>query len=87
LRNIFDNICSQNRETHALMTAINDDRKMLGLLLRELIKVEAPGTAVQAFGVGTAIWAYLASRQRWPNSMVSIRRLCTSTKADHRDHG
>lgn len=28
--------------THALMTAINEDRRLLGLFLRELVKVKAP---------------------------------------------
>ena len=43
LRNIFDQYSQpENRVTHALMTAINEDRKLLGLFLRELIKVKAP---------------------------------------------
>jgi hypothetical protein len=43
LRNIFDQYSQpENRVTHALMTAINEDRKLLGLFLRELVKVKAP---------------------------------------------
>ena len=43
MRNIFDQyLHPENRVTHALMTAINEDRKLLGLFLRELIKVKAP---------------------------------------------
>ena len=44
LRNIFDQYSQpENRITHALMTAINEDRNLLGLFLRELVKVRAPG--------------------------------------------
>jgi hypothetical protein len=43
LRNIFDQYSQpENRVTHALMTAINEDRKLLELFLRELVKVKAP---------------------------------------------
>jgi hypothetical protein len=43
LRNIFDQYSQpENRVTHALMTAINEDRKLLGLFLRDLVKVKAP---------------------------------------------
>jgi hypothetical protein len=43
LRNIFDQYLQpENRVTHALMTAINEDRNLLGLFLRELIKAKAP---------------------------------------------
>ena len=43
LRNIFDQYSQpENRVTHALMTAINEDRNLLGLFLRELVKVKAP---------------------------------------------
>jgi hypothetical protein len=43
LRNIFDQYSQpENRITHALMTAINEDRKLLGLFLHELVKVKAP---------------------------------------------
>jgi hypothetical protein len=44
LRNIFDQYSQpENRVTHSLMTAINEDRKLLGLFLHELVKVNAPG--------------------------------------------
>jgi hypothetical protein len=43
LRNIFDQYSQpENRITHALMTAINEDRELLGLFLHELIKVKPP---------------------------------------------
>jgi hypothetical protein len=43
LRNIFDQYSQpENRVTHAFMTAINEDRKLLGLFLREVVKVKAP---------------------------------------------
>jgi hypothetical protein len=43
LRNIFDQYLQpENRVTHALITAINEDRKLLGLFLRELVRVKAP---------------------------------------------
>jgi hypothetical protein len=32
----------ENRVTHAFMTAINEDRHLLGLFLRELVKVKPP---------------------------------------------
>ena len=44
MRNIFDQYSQpENRITHALMTALNEDRNLLGLFLRELVKVKAPG--------------------------------------------
>jgi hypothetical protein len=43
LRNIFDQYSQpENRVTHALMTALNEDRKLLGQFLREIVKVKAP---------------------------------------------
>jgi hypothetical protein len=43
LRNIFDQyVQSENRVTHALMTALQEDRKLLGLFLRELVGVKPP---------------------------------------------
>jgi hypothetical protein len=43
LRNIFDQYSQpENRVTHALMTALDQDRKLLGLFLRELVSVKAP---------------------------------------------
>jgi hypothetical protein len=43
LRNIFDQYSQpENRVTHAFITAINEDRKLLGFLFRELVKVKAP---------------------------------------------
>jgi hypothetical protein len=43
LRSIFDQYSQpENRVTHALMTALNEDRELLGLFLRELVKVKAP---------------------------------------------
>jgi hypothetical protein len=43
LRNIFDQYSQpENRVTHALMTALNEDRKLLGLFLRDLVKVKPP---------------------------------------------
>src|ERR1700682_3739058 len=43
LRNIFDQYSQpENRVTHALMTAIDEDRTLLGLFLRELVKVKSP---------------------------------------------
>jgi hypothetical protein len=43
LRSIFDQYSQpENRVTHALMTALNEDRNLLGLFLRELVKVKAP---------------------------------------------
>jgi hypothetical protein len=43
LRNIFDQYSQpENRITHALMTALQEDRKLLGLFLRELIGVKPP---------------------------------------------
>jgi hypothetical protein len=43
LRNIFDQYSQpENRVTHALMTAIDEDRVLLGHFLRELVKVKPP---------------------------------------------
>jgi hypothetical protein len=43
LRNIFDQYSQpENRVTHALMTALQEDRKLLGLFLRELVNVKPP---------------------------------------------
>jgi hypothetical protein len=43
LRNIFDQYEQwENRVTHALMTALQEDRKLLGLFLRELVGVKPP---------------------------------------------
>jgi hypothetical protein len=43
LRNIFEQ-CSQpeNRVTHALLSALNEDRRLLGFFLRELVKAKPP---------------------------------------------
>jgi hypothetical protein len=43
LRNIFDQYSQpENRVTHALMTAIDEDRTLLRAFLRELVKVKSP---------------------------------------------
>src|ERR1700739_3459450 len=43
MRNIFDQYFQpENRVTHALMTALNEDRKLLASCLHELIKVKPP---------------------------------------------
>jgi hypothetical protein len=43
MRNIFDQYFQpENRVTHALMTALNEDRKLLASFLRELVKVKPP---------------------------------------------
>jgi hypothetical protein len=43
LRNIFDQYSQpENRVTHALMTALEEDRKLLGLFLRELVGAKLP---------------------------------------------
>jgi hypothetical protein len=43
MRNIFDQDAQpENRVTHALMTALDVDRALLGLFLRQLVKVSAP---------------------------------------------
>ena len=43
VRNIFDQYSQpENRVTHALMTALSEDRKLLGLFLHELVRVRAP---------------------------------------------
>jgi hypothetical protein len=43
LRNIFDQYWQpENRITHALMTAIDEDRALLRQFLRELVKVKPP---------------------------------------------
>ena len=42
MRNIFDQYAQpENRVTHALMTALDEDRVLLGLFLHELVKVKA----------------------------------------------
>jgi hypothetical protein len=42
MRNIFDQYAQpENRVTHALMTALDEDRTLLGLFLRELVKVKS----------------------------------------------
>jgi hypothetical protein len=48
LRNIFDQYLQpENRVTHALLTALNEDRKLLDLFLRELVKVKPPAAAAK----------------------------------------
>lgn len=43
MRNVFDQYMQpENRVTHAFMTALNEDRRLLGLFLRELVKVKSP---------------------------------------------
>ena len=43
MRNIFDQyVQPENRVTHAFVTALNQDRRLLGLFLRELVNVKAP---------------------------------------------
>jgi hypothetical protein len=43
LRNIFDQYSQpENRVTHAFMTAIDEDRSLLSLFLRELVRVKPP---------------------------------------------
>ena len=43
MRNIFDQYAQpENRVTHALMTALDEDRGLLGLFSRELVRVKAP---------------------------------------------
>ena len=43
MRNVFDQYSQpENRVTHALMIALNEDRKLLSHFLRELLKVKAP---------------------------------------------
>ena len=43
MRNIFDQYSQpENRVTHALMTALDEDRSLLGLFLNELVKVKPP---------------------------------------------
>jgi hypothetical protein len=43
MRNIFDQYTqSENRVTHAFMTAINEDRKLLMQFLKDLVKVKPP---------------------------------------------
>jgi hypothetical protein len=43
MRNIFDQYSQpENRVTHALMTALNEDRTLLGQFLRELVKEKVP---------------------------------------------
>ncbi len=46
MRNIFDQYTQpENRVTHALMTALDEDRVLLGHFLRELVKVKVPTSA------------------------------------------
>jgi hypothetical protein len=50
LRNLFDQYFQpENRVTHALLTALNEDRKLLQLFLRELVRVKPPVAATQLF--------------------------------------
>src|SRR6187401_1697200 len=43
MRNIFDQYSSaENRVTHALMTALHEDRKLLGSFLRQVVGVAPP---------------------------------------------
>ena len=43
MRNIFDQYAQpENLVTHALMTALDEDRALLGLFLQKLVKVKAP---------------------------------------------
>jgi hypothetical protein len=43
MRNLFDQYSQpENRITHALMTVLDKDRKLLALFLRDLIKIRAP---------------------------------------------
>lgn len=43
MRNLFDQYSQpENRFTHALLTALNEDRKLLDQFLRELVKVKPP---------------------------------------------
>jgi hypothetical protein len=43
LRNIFDQYSQpENRVTHALLCALNEDRRLLSLFLRELVRTKPP---------------------------------------------
>jgi hypothetical protein len=43
LRNIFEQYSQpENRVTHALLSALNEDRRLLGFFLRELVKAKPP---------------------------------------------
>jgi hypothetical protein len=43
LRNLFDQYCqAENRVTHALLSALNEDRRLLRLFLRDLVKAKPP---------------------------------------------
>src|SRR5262245_38950046 len=43
LRNILDQYSQpENRITHALLSALNEDRHLLGLFLRDLVKTKPP---------------------------------------------
>src|SRR5690348_6365387 len=43
MRNIFDQYSQpENRVTHALMAALQEDRRLLGLFLRELVGIKPP---------------------------------------------
>jgi hypothetical protein len=46
VRNLFDQYSQpENRFTHALLTALNEDRRLLNAFLRELVKVKPPVAA------------------------------------------
>jgi hypothetical protein len=48
LRNIFDQYLQpENRVTHALMTAINEDRTLLRSFLRDLVKIHPPTSVTE----------------------------------------
>jgi hypothetical protein len=55
MRNIFDQYTqAENRVTHAFMTALDQDRKLLGLFLRELVNVKSRAPASSSFRVRAA---------------------------------
>ena len=46
MRNVFDQYSQpENRITHAFLTALNEDRRLLTGFLRDLVKVEPPAPA------------------------------------------
>src|SRR5579864_6163094 len=46
-RNVFDQYMQpENRVTHAFMTALNEDRQLLGLFLRDLVRIKSPAAPV-----------------------------------------
>ena len=48
MRNLFDQYSQpENRFTHALLTALNEDRKLLNAFLRELVKLTPPVSAAR----------------------------------------